>query len=145
MGEYYGIVSFLDIIGKESNKIKKGNKIDQNIKNKIKKYVKEILSVSISVQIIIMPIMLYNYKTISLTFFITNILTSFIISIIIIFGFVLIIISFTLFPMAEMLGYIYQLLLKILLLITENTSKIQLSKIYLKTPFIYEIIIYSHF
>ena len=70
MVEYYGIISFMDIINKELNKLVKKD-------NKITKYVKSIISVSISVQIVIMPIMIYNYKTLSLTFFIGNILTSF--------------------------------------------------------------------
>lgn len=154
MEECYGIISFLDIVDKKSFEIRKENKIEQNTKkeekkyifvNKIKEYIKEIVLVSISVQIIIFPIMLYNYKTLSLTFIITNILTSFIISIIIIFGFVLIIISFPLFEIAKIFGEIYKVLLELLLLITENTSKIPLSKIYLKTPFIYEIILYYFF
>lgn len=145
----YGIVSFLDIINKKIEHIEAKNKKLQNIKkekyvliNKIKKYLKQTLAVSISVQIVIMPIILYNYKSISLTFLITNILTSFIISIIIMLGFILIIISFPLFQIAKMLGEIYQIFLKLLLLITEITSQMPFSKIYLKTPFIYEIILY---
>ena len=45
-------------------------------KKKIPKYIKEIASVSIAVQIVIMPIMIYSYKTMSLTFLIANLLTS---------------------------------------------------------------------
>jgi len=47
----------------------------------------------------------------------TNILTSFIISIIIMLGFILIIISFPLFQIAKMLGEIYQIFLKLLYLL----------------------------
>lgn len=150
MEEYYGIIFFLEILNKKYYEMKKENKIKNNnkksvFKNKIKNYIKNILLVSISVQIVIMPIILYNYKTISLTFFITNILTSFIISLIIIFGFILIIISFPLLKVAKIFGGIYKILLKLFLSIIEITSKIPFSKIYLKTPFIYEIILYYFF
>lgn len=162
MEECYGIIYFLEITNKylkidnkkitnkinEENQIKSGkNLIDKkieknNIKEKIVKYIKQIISISISVQIIIIPIMIYNYKTISLTFLITNILASFIITLIIILGIILIIISFISIKISKILGWIYLQLIKIFLLIVENTSKIPFSKIYIKTPEIYQIILY---
>lgn len=87
-----------------------------------------------------MPIIAYSYKTISLTFFITNILTSFLIGIIIIFGFLIILISFINLNFAVLFGKIYKILIDFLIIITEYTSKIPLSKIYVKTPHLVEII-----
>ena len=74
MEEYYGIIYFMEIINKGLNKLIKKD-------NKLAKYIKSIISVSLSVQMVIIPIMIYNYKTLSLTFFIANILTSFLITI----------------------------------------------------------------
>ena len=53
------------------------NLLDKVIKTKSKiiNYIKGIVSVSLSVQIIIIPIMIMSYNTISLTFLISNILT----------------------------------------------------------------------
>ncbi len=135
MEGYFGIILFSknmqDILDKLIKK-----------KGKLLNYVKSIISVSVSVQIIIMPITLYNYHTISLTFFISNILTSFLISIIIILGFIIVILSFFIFKIAKIIGIAYGLFIKLLLLITEFSSKIPFSKIYIKTPYIFEIIFY---
>lgn len=89
-----------------------------------------------------MPIIAYSYKTISLTFFITNILTSFLIGIIIIFGFLIILISFINLNFAVLFGKIYKILIDFLIIITEYTSKIPLSKIYVKTPHLVEIVVH---
>jgi len=114
----------------------------KSYKTKVMHYIKNIMVVSISAQIMLLPIIAYNYKTISFTFFITNVLTSFLIGIIIIFGFILILISFISLEFAKTLGNIYKLFLSLLLLITENTAKIPFSKVYIKSPYMLEIIIY---
>ena len=63
------------------------------IKLKIKQKIAEALSVTFSAQLMIMPITILNFNTISLTFFISNILASPLLGIIIIFGFISIFIS----------------------------------------------------
>ena len=131
MEEYFGIIYFSKILDDFFNKIIKS-------KNKLIKYIKIIISVSTSVQIVIAPIIILNYKTISATFFIANILTSFLITIIIIFGFLSL-------GFAKFLGKIYQILLYLLLQLVEITAGIPLAKIYVKTPDIYQIIIYYFF
>ncbi len=95
-----------------------------------------------SVQIVIFPIMIYFYKNISFTFLISNILTSYIISLIIILGFMLILISFPLLKIATILGKPYQILIKSIISITSITSKIPFSKVYIKVPYTYQIILY---
>ena len=146
-GGTIGIICFLSIINKPNtnhNLALESSKINK-IKNKIINYAKNIFCVSFSAQIILIPIIAYNYKTISLTFFITNILTSSLIGLIIIFGFIIILISFIFFDISKLLGLFYNVLIKLLLFITENTSKIPFSKIYVKMPYIYEIILYYIF
>lgn len=100
---------------------------------------------SISAQIIIFPIIAYNYKTISLTFIITNILTSYLIGIIIIFGFLIVLISFPFFHLAKLIGHAYKILMDLLLFITEYTAKMPFSKIYIKAPHLLEVIVYYVF
>lgn len=68
MEELFGIIFFFEIIQKEFDKIIKQ-------KGKIAYYIKNTISVSLSVQIVIVPIMIYYYKTISFTFLIANLLS----------------------------------------------------------------------
>lgn len=134
-GGVLGIALFLEPINKMLDKIIKN-------KNRVWNYIKGIISVSLSVQIIIAPIMIYFYKTVSLTFLISNILTSFLISIIIIFGFLIIFLSLIAFTIARFVGVIYKPLIKFLLLVTEITAKIPFSKIYVKEPYFFQIVFY---
>lgn len=138
MVEQFGIVCFLSV-----NKDKKQEQLSENnYKEIIWKYIKNICKVSISAQIMILPIMVYNYHTMSLTFFITNVLTSCLIGLIIIFGFLLILISFPFLRIAIVFGKIYKLLIDFLLLITEHIAKTPFAKIYIKTPYFWEIVMY---
>ena len=77
-----GIILFNKNIEKFLNRIKINSKISK------------LLSVTISAQIMIMPVMAYKFNTISLTFFISNILASPFLGINIILGFITIFISF---------------------------------------------------
>lgn len=86
--------------------------------------------------------MIYFYKTISLTFFIANILSSALITIIIIFGFALVIISFPLFQISKVIGIAYKVTINMLITLVEITSKIPFSVIYVKTPYLYQIVLY---
>lgn len=86
--------------------------------------------------------MIYFYKNISFTFLISNILTSYIISLIIILGFMLILISFPFLQIAKIFGSLYKILIKLIIFITSITSKIPFSKVYIKTPYVYQIVFY---
>lgn len=111
----------------------------EKIKNK---YIKETIATSISVQIIIAPIMMYTAKTFSLTFIISNILTSYLITIIIMLGFILILTSLIIKPLARIIAIIYKPILILLEQIASLTAKIPYAKNYIKSPYIYQIIIY---
>lgn len=139
MEEPSGIVYFINIFSK---KRKKNLLTVNDYKTKIIWYIKDTFLISSYAQIIIMPIIAYTYKTISLTFFITNILTSFLIGIIIIVGFFLILVSFMNIQIAKLLGNLYKLFIDLLLIIAKYTSDIPFSKIYVKTPQIWQIMLY---
>lgn len=138
-GGTIGIVYFLNLFRKKE---KSNLLVANNIKTKLYSYIKDNFLISIYAQTMIMPIMAYTYKTISFTFFITNILTSYLIGLIIIFGFVLIIVSIIHIEIAKLFGVIYKLLIDLLLIIAKYTSQIPFSKIYVKTPKIWQIILY---
>ena len=150
MAEQSGIILFLNRFGSKKKSINNECKDTTNRilinnsrgLNKLFTYIKDTSYVALSAQIILLPIIAYNYKTISITFVITNILTSYLLGIIIIFGFLLVLISFPFFCLAKLLGRIYKLLIGLLLFITEHTSKIPFFKIYIKAPFFWEIALY---
>lgn len=112
------------------------------IKLKIKQKIAEALSVTFSAQLMIMPITILNFNTISLTFFISNILTSPLLGIIIIFGFISIFISSILNPISKILFLILHIFLELLILVSKVTEKIPGSSILVKTPNILFAIVY---
>lgn len=112
------------------------------IKLKIKQKIAEALSVTFSAQLMIMPITILNFNTISLTFFISNILASSLLGIIIIFGFISIFISSILNPISKILFLILHIFLELLILVSKVTEKIPGSSILVKTPNILFAIVY---
>lgn len=112
------------------------------IKLKIKQKIAEALSVTFSAQLMIMPITILNFNTISLTFFISNILASPLLGIIIIFGFISIFISSILNPISKVLFLILHIFLELLILVSKVTEKTPGSSILVKTPNILFAIVY---
>lgn len=111
-------------------------------KYNITKYIKEVLSVTLSAQIMIAPIMLLNFGTLSFTFFISNILASQILGIIIILGFINIFISFITIKVSSVIAFFINIFLNILIIISKYCSNIPMSKIYSIIPSITSVIIY---
>ncbi len=110
--------------------------------NKIVSLVKQMIIVSISANLIIFPIVAMHYNTISLTFFISNILAGPILGIIIILGFITIFISFISIQISKIPAIILSIFIRLLMQIANFSSSLPLSKIYVKTPSILIIIIY---
>lgn len=110
-------------------------------KVKINKKIIQLLAVTFSAQIFIMPIMAYRFNTISLTFFISNLLAGPILGIIIILGFVTILFSIISFKLAKLLASILNIFLELLILIAKFVSKIPISSITIKTPYVISIIL----
>ncbi len=115
--------------------------IEKILYKKLNKKLAKILSVTISAQIAIFPISAYIFNTISLTFFISNILVSFILAPIIILGFITIVISFISFKLAKLLAIVLNLLLELLSLIASFISKIPFSKLMVVKPYLISIIL----
>lgn len=107
---------------------------------KISKKVVQLLSITFSAQLMIMPIMTFKFNTISLTFFISNVLASPFLGIIMIFGFITIFVSFVSYKLAKMLAIILNLNLEGLICISNITSKLPFSNILIKTPYVFSII-----
>ena len=110
-----------------------------NIFQKIR--IKEILSITLSVQIFILPIVLYQLNTFNPYFLVANLLISIIIGPIVILGFIFIILIFINGNLGNILTNIIEFGIQILLNISQ-IGTLPYSKIYLRTPKIYEIIIY---
>lgn len=110
-------------------------------KLKINKKIIQLLAVTFSAQIFIMPIMAYRFNTISLTFFISNLLAGPILGIVIILGFVTIFSSIISFKLAKLLAIILNIFLELLTLIAKFVSKIPISSITIKTPYLASIVL----
>ena len=108
------------------------NRIFKLKKEKIFHKIIDIIMVSISAQILIWPVVLYYFNTISFTFFISNIFISILIGPIIILGYVSVILSYFLLPFAKIVVIVEELFVQILFWIADICSKIPFSKIYIK-------------
>lgn len=130
-----GIIFFYELIFTFINR-----KINSN-SNKIITKLNEIVSISISAQILIIPLSIIFFNTISLTFLLSNLLISMIIGLIIILGFISVILS------QDILFKILEILLNILLKTANIFSSISISHINVITPnlitvFLYYLIIF---
>lgn len=116
----------------------------EEILNKIKlnKKVRKIIATSTSAQIMIAPIMAIRFNTISLTFIIGNILATPLLGASIILGFVIISLSFVSKTMLNIMSIPLNLILNLLLFITNNIAKIPMSSIIIKTPYLITIILW---
>lgn len=99
-------------------------------------------TITLSANIIIIPIMAYMFSTFSITFWISNILAAPIMEFTTIYGFIIYFISIFILPIAQFLGMILNFFLKLLIKIAEITSLIPGSTIYIKTPYLFECMIY---
>ena len=107
----------------------------------LKKIIK-VISVPIAAQITILPIMIKNFNTISLTFLISNIVAMPILGISIIGGFLITFVSFVWLGLAQKIGIIFNLVLKFLILTARFFANLKLSNIYVVTPSTITIIFY---
>ena len=120
--------------------------IEKNVLSlKISPKISKIISVPIAAQLSILPIMIINFHTISFTFLISNILAMPLIGVVIILGFLIVIISFICMPLAQKLGIVINLILKMLIIISEVCGNLELSNIYVVTPRTITIIVYYLF
>ena len=157
-GGTIGIISFYNIL---IDKLKKRDKENQNKKNnqiviyevkkfksillKIKTSIIQMACVSMSAQVVIFPIMILNFNTISLTFLIPSLLAGYLMGIVTIGGFLLCIISFVSKTFASIIVIPLKIVLNLLIIISRFCSRLPLSKIYVIKPNLILIIIYYIF
>lgn len=95
----------------------------------------KIVSVTISANVIILPIMIWKFNTISFTFIISNVLASGLLGVIIILEFISIIIK------VKPIFIILELSLTLLMKIASICSQIPFSKVYVTTGVVYAVIV----
>lgn len=110
--------------------------------SKVINYIKQMALVSIYANIIIIPIMMYHFNTVSFTFIISNIMASPILGIIVITGFLFIIASITVKPLIRLIAIFIKPILSILIKISQICSKLPFSSILVVTPYIFNVISY---
>ena len=110
--------------------------------SKVINYIKQMALVSIYANIIIIPIMMYHFNTVSLTFIISNIMASPILGIIVITGFLFIITSITVKPLTSLIAIFIKPILSILIKISQICSKLPFSNILVVTPYMFNVISY---
>lgn len=144
-GGTIGIILFyktiLDILNNFKIKNKKYKYIIPLKYKKILDKIKEIISISISVQIFIFPIIIFHLNKFSIYFIISNLLLAIIIGPLIILCFLYIIILLINIQIAKFLSFIIEYLIQILLFFSK-IGNLPLSKIYIPTFKIYQIVIY---
>lgn len=143
-----GIVCFSYFFKRYIYKKFKFKKKTNIIIQKIREYITENFVVTFSAQILIFPIMMYVFNTISVSFFISNILVSFFVGPLLILGYVSVLLSFINFPFLKLIVYVIKFLIFIVVKISEMCSKLPFSKIYVTTPcivtiFVYYVIVFS--
>lgn len=112
------------------------------VKNKILIYMLETLAVTLSAQIILLPIMMYSFNSISTLSLITNIIIVPFAGILTILGFVIYVSGLIFFPLAKFLSYIVFVLTKLIITIAKIFADFKYSTILIFTPKILWIIIY---
>ena len=112
------------------------------IKSKFLKSFLGVFLVSFSAQIIILPIMIYCFNTISFTFFVSNLLIYFLVGPLLALGYISLILGAILLPIGKFLAIFEQFLILILFKIAQICSMLPFSKIYVATPDFWQIILY---
>lgn len=103
-------------------------------KSKLKDAILNMLAVTFSAQLMITPVILIYFNTVSLTFFVSNLLAGYLLEIITIFGFFVLFISMISISVAKFLGIFLNLILYVLIFIADMCANIPLSKIYMIMP-----------
>lgn len=114
----------------------------QKIRFKILTYIINSVAVTISANLVIIPIMAFQFNTISFTFWISNLLAGPFLGIITVLGFILYFISLLSETLASVMAVPLKYLIYLLLGIAKFCSQIPFSSILVRTPFILEIFVY---
>ena len=132
-------------VDEESLKNKKSIEMTGSVKEralKMSQKVINIIAVTISANLVIIPIMAFQFNTISFTFWISNLLAGPFLGIITILGFILYLSSFLSTILASIIAVPLKYLLYLLMILAKFCSQISYSFITIRTPFLFEIVIY---
>lgn len=131
---YMGTIGIVFLHDKISNIVQ--------IKNKIIKYFFEMIIVTTCANLAIIPIMMFHFNTVSLTFYFSNVLAGPILGAVVIIGFIMFFVSLILNSLAIPIAFILNIMLKFIIKIAELTASLPISKILITTPSIWFIIIW---
>ena len=115
------------------------------LSKRINKKVSELISVTLSAQILILPIVALNFNAISTIFILSNIIAMPIVGVIILFGYVNIFIGFFSIKVASILGVLLNILIEVLVWISEFMASFPFSNFYVVTPSLVVVSIYYLF
>ncbi len=145
-GGTIGIIIFSKRLQNKKGKLKETTKEEKlniiKLAQKIIGNIKEMCIVTISANLLIVPIMMYHFNTISFTFIISNLLAAPILGVSIILSMIFLILLFIFKPLAIILSILLNPILQILILIAQFSSKLPFSQVLVPTPKIWQIIIY---
>ena len=111
-------------------------------KNKIIKYIINTLLITCSAQIFVFPIIAVYFNNVSITFFISNLLATPVLAIIIIFGFFNIIVFFISNELGMIISIFLKMNIEILIFISHSCSNIPYANLLVITPKIIFVILY---
>ena len=131
---YMGTIGIVFLHDKIGNFIK--------INNKIVKYFFEMIAVTTCANLAIIPIIMFHFNTISLTFYFSNIIVGPILGIVVIIGFIMFFISLIFTPISSLIAIVLNLMLKFIIKIAEITANMPFSKITIITPSFFFIIVW---
>lgn len=128
----------------DNSKIIKSNFIwrKNTIIQKVLENIKQICIVTLSANIIIIPIMMYHFNTISLTFIISNLLASPILGIALILSMTFILSIIILYPISKFISLFLHPILQLLIKIAQLTAHLPFSQILVQTPKLWQIFVY---
>ena len=120
-----GIVAF-DKMGKQIMKLDKAKPI--------KRAILETLWVCFSAQIMVMPITLYFFNSVNITFFLANLAATFLFTVIMFGGIIVLVISYLCMPLAIMLGEVLHISLRLFEAIATFFARLPFSNFTVATP-----------
>ena len=112
------------------------------IKSKFAKSFLQVFFVSFSAQILIVPIMIYCFNTISFTFFISNLLIYFLVGPMLALGYISLILGLFFPQIGSLIAIFEKFFIMLLFKIAAICSKLPFSKIFVATPDFWQIILY---
>lgn len=138
---YAGTLSLLMFAnGREKNNSREIIENSEKGKN-IKKYLVESIKVTLCANILIMPLTIYKFNTISLNFILANLVAGPLLGLSLILGLIMLVTSFISLNIAKFISFILNIILIIFMKSTKLISQIPYSNITVITPYLISIVI----